>query len=30
MANTQQLTLENVRVIFPNFGGRVTDHNKLG
>lgn len=30
MANTQQLTLENVRIIFPNFGGRVTDHNKLG
>lgn len=30
MANTQDITLENVWIMFPNFGGRVTDHNKLG
>ena len=30
MANVQQLTLENVRISFPNFGGKVTDKNKNG
>ena len=30
MANSQQVTLENVRIIFPNFGGRISDHNKIG
>lgn len=30
MANSQQVTLENVRIIFPNFEGRISDHNKIG
>lgn len=30
MANSQQVILENVRIIFPNFGGRISDHNKIG
>lgn len=30
MANVQQLTIENVRIIFPNFEGRTTDRNKIG